>query len=70
MGTGRTGKNGEQDAENGDSCKKAAYIYIYILYIYIYIYMCVCVCVCVMTIRVILHSCTACIRSVEMYSIY
>ena len=26
-GTGRTGKNGEQDAGNGDSCKKAAYIY-------------------------------------------
>jgi len=27
MGTGRIGKNGEQDAENDDSCKKAAYIY-------------------------------------------
>ena len=30
MGTGRIGKNGEQDAENGDSCKKKPLIYIYI----------------------------------------
>ena len=40
-GTGRIGKHGGQDAENGASCNKAA------VYIYIYIYMCVCVCVCV-----------------------
>ena len=29
MGTGRIGKNGEQDAENGGSCKKAAYMYVW-----------------------------------------
>lgn len=28
MGTGRIGKSGEQDAGNGVSCKKTAYIYI------------------------------------------
>src|SRR5215510_5308295 len=32
--TGKIGKHGRQDAENGDNCKQAAYIYIYI-YIYI-----------------------------------